>query len=132
MHQHLSRNSSRMSRILYLLKVSKRNGYEESMWPLTLQSTGSWKVSLNKLEVGRHNRILNTTHTCFVSKAFCSIAHQTCTWRQCYSGHKSIEDKDKLDRGSAKTRTTNKIKTKTASNISHGPSGCRALAGRKR
>ena len=33
------------------------------------------------------------------------------------------------DRESAKTRTTNEIKTKAGSNISHGPSSCRALAG---
>ena len=44
--------------------------------------------SLKKLDVGRHSRILNTTQNWVVSKAFRSIAHQTCTWRQCYIGHK--------------------------------------------
>ena len=43
---------------------------------------------------------------------------------------KLVEDKDKTGTGEVlRLGQQTKIKTKTASNISHGPSGCRALAG---
>ena len=41
-----------------------------------------------------------------------------------------VEDEDKTGTGEVlRLGQQTKIKTKTASNISHGPSGCRALAG---
>ena len=44
---------------------------------------------------------------------------------------KLVEDKDKTGTGEVlRLGQQTKIKTKTASNISHGPSGCRALAGK--
>ena len=46
----------------------------------------SWTSLINLLDkvyVGKQIRILNTTQNWVVSRAFRSIAHQTCTWRQC-------------------------------------------------
>ena len=89
---------------------------------------------LNKLDVGKQIRILNTTQNWVDSKAFRSIAHQTwymetmLQWTRNWS-----KIKTKLGTGEVlRLGQQTKIKTKTASNISHGLSGCRALAGRKR
>ena len=81
---------------------------------------------MNKLDVGRQSRILNTTQDWVVSKLlFAPLLIRRVHGDNVTMDTKLVEDKDKTGTGEVlRLGQQTKIKTKTASNISHGPSGC--------
>ena len=97
------------------VRISNRAGLTAKSWS-AMNRSGS---SRRKKKLVQTSQL--TPHRIFSSaKAFRSSARHTCTWRQCYKGHKidqrSRREADSLS-GKVLRLDNNKIRTKTTLNI---------------